>query len=146
MARIVHICNTLQKRKYLSLCTDSSLLTVIIVTYVWNTTSTHSGTFQSGRLHTEPDTVKNRLFSFFLLSFSMGNSILATSFHLHINPLHFLARSALYHSKKKIVPSPKRHFFSESFCIECMYNAILLHNTHAQMTTLFLIKHRCLDT
>ena len=64
MARIVHICNTLQNRKYLSLCTDSRLLTVTIVTYVWNTTSTHSGTFQSGRLHTEPDTVKNRLFSF----------------------------------------------------------------------------------
>ena len=33
MALIVHICNTLQNRKYLSLRTYSSLLTIVIVTY-----------------------------------------------------------------------------------------------------------------
>ena len=38
-----------------------------------------------------------------------------------------------------MVASPKRHFFSEYFCVECMYNAILLHNTHAHMTTPFHI-------
>ena len=58
----------------------------------------------------------------FFLSFSEANSILAhvlVRVLVHINPLHFLARSALYH-RKKIVASPKRHFFSVYFCIECM--------------------------
>ena len=41
MAQIVHMGNTLHNPEYLSWCTDSSLLTVIIVIYVWNTTSTH---------------------------------------------------------------------------------------------------------
>ena len=124
MARIVHICNTLQNRKYLSLCTDSRLLTVTIVTYVWNTTSTQSGTFQNGRLHTEPDTVKNRLFSFFLLSSFFQRGYLdthsTTGLHLHINPLHFLARSARYHNFQKIITSPKRHFSACTFYTECM--------------------------
>ena len=136
MARIVHICNTSQNRNYISLCTDSRLLTVTIVTYVWNTTSTHSGTFQSGRLHTEPDTVKNRHF-FFQRGYLDTRS--TTGLHLHINPLHFLAHSARYHNFQKIITSPKRHFFGVYFYTECMQYAILLHNTHAQMTTPFHI-------
>ena len=31
---VVHICNTLQNRKYLSLCTDSRLITVKVVTTI----------------------------------------------------------------------------------------------------------------
>ena len=36
-----YVYNTLRNQKYLSLCTDSGILIVIIVTYVWNTTSIH---------------------------------------------------------------------------------------------------------
>ena len=127
MARIVHICNTLQNRKYLSLCTVSSLLTVVIVTYVWNTTSTHSGIFQNGRLHTEPDTVKNRLFSFFFFFFLLSVGLTRYSLNYWSS---FTYKSAPFSSaqctisqfSKKTSPktSPKRHFFSVYFNIECM--------------------------
>ena len=87
-----------------SICTKSSLLTVIIVTCVWNTTSTHSGTFQNGRPHTEPDTVKNRLFSFFLsFFFSRANSILAqilTFIYTYIRSI-FSSAFPRYHSFQK---------------------------------------------
>ena len=118
--RVYRLYDTLQNRKYLSLCTDIRLLTVTIVTYVWNTTSTQSGTFQNGRLHTEPDTVKNQLFSFFLLLLSVGLTRYSLNLYLYINPLHFLKRISTIPQFSKIFTSPKRHFFQLVIYTECM--------------------------
>ena len=91
MARIVHIlCNTLQNRKYLSLCTDMTsnrhYCNLRVEYYQY-------GTFQNGRLHTEPDTVKNRLFSFlhtlnYWLSFTHKSAPFSQAY-IHDTSFHF---------------------------------------------------------
>ena len=82
-----------------------------------DTTSTQSGTFQNGRLHTSTRHCQKS--TFLLLSFFFQRGYLdtrsTTGLHLHINSLHFLARSARYHNFQNIITSPKRHYFGVYF-------------------------------
>ena len=109
--------NSLQNRKYLSLCTD-------IKTSNCHYRNLRVEYYQYTKRHLpkRPSTYWTRhcqKSTFLLLSSFFQRGYLdtrsTTGLHLHINPLHFLARSARYHNFQKIITSPKRHFFGVYF-------------------------------